>query len=84
VVPALWMVGAGSKRTSGQEAPHAKKHFLEVGKQYRLTSTVIFEVRILDEPRDNWVKVTSLGEEQPKKVKNVWLNLGQVLFIEEK
>ena len=59
VVLALWMVGAGGRRTSAQEAARpAKKHFLEVGKKYAFSYAIArLDVKILAEPRDRWVKV---------------------------
>ncbi len=82
MVMALWMVGAGSGRIAAQEAPAAKKHFLEVGKKYQfIWALVNLDVKILEEPHDRFVKVIMLGEEKPKEQ---WVNLDQVLFIEAK
>ena len=81
VVLAFWMAGAGTRPTSAQAAPAARKHFLEVGKKYELLNVgVNIDMKVLEEPRDHWVKV-ELDTEKPKRV---WLNLDQILSIEEK
>jgi hypothetical protein len=79
VVLALWMVGGGSKQISAQEAPPAKRHFLEVGKKYHFEYALVrAQVTILEEPRDQWVKALE-DEDKPRQV---WINLNQVHFIE--
>jgi hypothetical protein len=80
---ALCFVDALNKRTSAQDPPLVKTHFAQVGKVYQLTGDLAgFSIKILQEPRGNWVKVDIIDKDQPKK--NVWVNLDRFVIAEEK
>jgi len=52
------------------------------GEKYHVTCSVsVIDLKILEQPRDHWVKVNTLDHEKP--VKNEWYTLDQVVPIEK-
>jgi hypothetical protein len=84
VVPALWVIVADRRETSAQEAaPVAQKRFVEVGKTYQVWFSALagHRCKVLEAPRDQWVRVEFVEEKKPIKG---WVNLDLIMAIQER
>jgi hypothetical protein len=62
-----------------QVAPLAQKHFLEKGKFYNFSwQDTIGPAVVLEEPRENWVKVRVKDRDRGGEEKDQWINLNTV------
>lgn len=75
---ALTFVSRGIPVAAAQAQAPAAKHFLEEGKNYWFSSTAqeFYPGKVLQVPKDNWVKVEAVGRSTR------WINLNNVVLVE--